>query len=593
MSKTELNPSRWLEAHSDRSAGLTTLPKNLALVDTSGDGDYRLVLVDVKFGEEISARLKVYKGTMLVSDQPLPDVPSALIGFYIDTVQPRVPVVGLSCGSNLLIYKNNKPFFKFTLPSLPVSALEEDVWQKLNQNESESYKDILQDLEALPFTSLSAKSQGLLGQPDTEIKNFINAYKEVELTKISPIVCMTTLQKDSEDYYSISHPVLATEHGQIFIIDSQTFTIAHEARVANVKATPCVIIASGKFDVDYRILIACRERYVTLLRKDWLEGKNILQTTASIIDMVLMPGDKFICLATSDNIINCYSKRGNKLWSVNVSQQISCISLVPLLHLSVSLIAVGMHGGVIHLYHTRHPVDYISTPDTPSAITFGRLGQEEHVMVIITTGGSMSFKILKRTADFGIHQDVGISPTTQAKPLPLPKRSKLFLEQSIRERQNTIGMHQSFQQDMLRLRLTAARTLLQINCDQSGIGNPKEQIKLSAQVLGLGPLFTLLLTVENMNPEKALIQLSAVFHCNPEIYKLSLYLLPIPLVPPGLTYRIENKITEVLGNEMKDDTAEASTTNSIRVFIIRHEQVQPVLAATINMPPTDPLGYLL
>lgn len=65
---------------------------------------------------------------------------------------------------------------------------------------------------------------------------------------------------------------------------------------------------------------------------------------------------------------------------------ITCLCLVPLKYLSTCLLAVGLQGGSIQLYQGRHPVDYISTPDTPSAVTFGQMGQEEHVMVIITLG---------------------------------------------------------------------------------------------------------------------------------------------------------------------------------------------------------------
>lgn len=43
-------------------------------------------------------------------------------------------------------------------------------------------------------------------------------------------------------------------------------------------------------------------------------------------------------------------------------------------------------------------------------------------------------------------------------------------------------MHQSFQQDLVRLRLIAARTVVQVNSNQSAAGNEKEQLKLSAQV---------------------------------------------------------------------------------------------------------------
>lgn len=48
-------------------------------------------------------------------------------------------------------------------------------------------------------------------------------------------------------------------------------------------------------------------------------------------------------------------------------------------------------------------------------------------------------KILKRTADFSAHAaGVEISPSgpTGQKPWLIPKKSKLFLEQSAREREN-------------------------------------------------------------------------------------------------------------------------------------------------------------
>lgn len=70
---------------------------------------------------------------------------------------------------------------------------------------------------------------------------------------------------------------------------------------------------------------------------------------------------------------------------------VTCLCLVPLKHLSAHLIAVGLKGGSVHLYHGRQPVDYTNSPDSPSALIFGQLGQEEHVMVIITMGKSLLY----------------------------------------------------------------------------------------------------------------------------------------------------------------------------------------------------------
>lgn len=80
-----------MDAHSDRSAGLTTLPKNAVLSDVAGDGDYRLVLIDLKLENNVRSRLKVYKGTVLSSDQTLPDIPCGIISFYTENGEFNVP----------------------------------------------------------------------------------------------------------------------------------------------------------------------------------------------------------------------------------------------------------------------------------------------------------------------------------------------------------------------------------------------------------------------------------------------------------------------------------------------------------------------
>lgn len=52
----------------------------------------------------------------------------------------------------------------------------------------------------------------------------------------------------------------------------------------------------------------------------------------------------------------------------------------------------------------------------------------------------------------------------------------------VKKWRHILEIHQSFQQDLVRLRLTAARDIIAISHDQSATGNEKEQVKLSAQV---------------------------------------------------------------------------------------------------------------
>ncbi|GJQ85344.1 hypothetical protein Trydic_g12650 [Trypoxylus dichotomus] len=589
----ELNISRWLEAHFDRSASLTTLPRNLVLADVSGDGEYRLVLIDLKLGTTERSRLKVYKGTVLITDQTLPDIPSSIVSFYASSYDTKIPVVGVACGPDLLIYKNSKPYFKFTVPPLPIEALEHSVWNRLSEDPSVDMKSVLDDLGSIPYNSLSPRSQKLLSLQASEIKDFVITYKNSEPKKFAPITCMTILNRSTQDKYSCACPVIATEAGQIFILDPQTFAPLHEAISCSVKDIPCALQATGMYDVEFRIIIASREGSISLLRRGWLEGKILTQTISKIVDITVIPSDYFIMVATTDRMLQCYTKRGNKLWNQKMNNDITCLCLIPLSHFSTSLLAVGLRGGTIQLFQGRHLVDVIVGTETPSAIAFGQLGQEEHVMIIITTGGAINFKILKRTADFNLNNgETNSNPVQQTKPLPLPKRSKLFLEQSIREKENAVEIHQAFQKDLIRLRLTAARGMAQMLSDQSGIGNEEELVKLSAQVLGLGPVFTLILTLENMSNEKPLYGLSVVYHATPSVYHLSDHYLEVPLIPPNLTYKIEIKVQEKNITIGDTEASAVEIKRMLRVFITRKGELKPIVSAAITMPETD-LTYLL
>lgn len=96
-------------------------------------------------------------------------------------------------------------------------------------------------------------------------------------------------------------------------------------------------------------------------------------------------------------------------------------------------------------------------------MTFGRLGQEDHVLVLITIGnyfrkllqthkmisyqlnilldGSLIIKILKRTAEFTVETiDFYDRPNERSGSLQIPKKTKVFIEQTMRERENAPGL---------------------------------------------------------------------------------------------------------------------------------------------------------
>lgn len=63
-----------------------------------------------------------------MSEITLTEIPTAVVTFYHDHQELKIPAIALASGSGLYIYKNMKPYYRFSLPDLEVSPLEMDLW---------------------------------------------------------------------------------------------------------------------------------------------------------------------------------------------------------------------------------------------------------------------------------------------------------------------------------------------------------------------------------------------------------------------------------------------------------------------------------
>lgn len=236
-------------------------------------------------------------------------------------------------------------------------------------------------------------------------------------------------------------------------------------------------------------------------------------------------------------------------------------------------VCVGLKGGLVQLYSQKNLVDQFQAPgeyltlciqklfrqfllvsDTVLAMTFGKLGQEEHVLVLVTNSkfcsllsisisinshlsdGSLLIKILKRTAEFSQNFETGNKTTAEPSNMSvaIPKKTKIFIEQTVRERENSSAIHNIFQSELWRMRLEAAKVTVDIlrTGDSTFSGDFSTPLKLLAQVDGLGPDFLLTVTLENISATKVVTNLSVLLHANPEHYKIEKrYSELTPLMP--------------------------------------------------------------
>jgi Bardet-Biedl syndrome 1 protein len=90
------------------------------------------VVGDLGPGER-QPRLKVLKGPTVLTESPLPALPAAAATFIMEQHEPRTPALALASGPCVYVYKNLRPYFKFSLPQLPPNPVEQDLWNQAKE----------------------------------------------------------------------------------------------------------------------------------------------------------------------------------------------------------------------------------------------------------------------------------------------------------------------------------------------------------------------------------------------------------------------------------------------------------------------------
>lgn len=79
-----------MNAYYDPIAGINTHSGSIELSDIFADGDYKLILANYSSNKS-EMKLKVLKGASIIKETVLADTPTAVLSFYMDNLQPRVP----------------------------------------------------------------------------------------------------------------------------------------------------------------------------------------------------------------------------------------------------------------------------------------------------------------------------------------------------------------------------------------------------------------------------------------------------------------------------------------------------------------------
>jgi hypothetical protein len=72
---------------------------------------------------------------------------------------------------------------------------------------------------------------------------------------------------------------------------------------------PVYLGVTGLYDVEFRIVVACRDGCIYLVRRGWTQARSLVQLPAQAVAMVVLPENSSIVVALMNETLHGYSKK--------------------------------------------------------------------------------------------------------------------------------------------------------------------------------------------------------------------------------------------------------------------------------------------
>lgn len=421
--------------------------------------------------------------------------------------------------------------------------------------------------------ALTYRSGDFLSLPD-EAQRLAYALAMVNqpLDRHVPITCLGVLNRSSAEEKAASSLVVGTEHAKLLFLNPHA---THALFWVDLPAAPTSLVCRGLLDVDYRVYAACRDGRIYVARKD--KPPAVAVSRAShIVDFVVT--DANIIVATMDGCITAFSHRGHSDYALHMASPVVCTTVLRLEKVQhVEALLVALANGEVRLYNGKELVSTIPAVEgnVVTAMRFGSYGREDAALLLGYRSGLLAVKMLHRQTTFSAG-DTGTSlpPPEQSIPLDIPAKTALFVQQTRREKDQATEMHDALQRALCKLRLSAARTLVNALTDgQGAVMAGASGLRLDAALAGLGPSFQLSLELVNTHsrPSAGLL-LTIAFDAS--AYAVTPASIRLPALLPSLPYSF------VVDVEATDPTAPPGT---LRVYVSSPASSLPVLTASVQM----------
>uniref|UniRef100_A0A8R1DS99 Bardet-Biedl syndrome 1 protein GAE domain-containing protein n=1 Tax=Caenorhabditis japonica TaxID=281687 RepID=A0A8R1DS99_CAEJA len=145
--------------------------------------------------------------------------------------------------------------------------------------------------------------------------------------------------------------------------------------------------------------------------------------------------------------------------------------------------------------------------------------------------------MFRRTANFNTRMDYNPTPPAHALKLAIPKKTKIFIDQTNRELELASKIHQAYQKELFNLRYKVAAECLQLVSSSSTTVSTTSTlpVEISVDIHGFGPSFRMVVHLLSSRKNNLYGMLLSIIS-DPEMYEFTNPLIPIHSLATGQSY---------------------------------------------------------
>ena len=594
-------------------AGIKAFNTFISLSDILQDNNNRLIVIDT------NQKLKIFKNKEIQEEIKLNFFPSGLISFYNeDTVTKMViPLLAISGGNSIFIYKNLKGYMKYEVPDQDVNSEEMFIYEQFyedridnktclkkifdladrlielkvneeeeeennenndndsdNDNENEDEKKEKENRKLYKNEPLSQFTLELLALNTQKAQlKYLDDNKNTKIIIKNYITCINSIYRDkTNDIKSVSYLVIGTENSLIYIINPNEKEPLNKIRIPEV---PFLIECQGSYFSEHKIYVADRGCNIYITHKDSLENKFIIPQPLINLNIT----KKNIYISTIGKNFISYSFNGDKIFSIYQPDYITSMEFYYRNNEDIPISIIALKNNQVRLYNEKKLLMIMHLKDNIFGMKFGQYGINEDCLVLFSYTGSLIIKSFGK--DFKFSKLLYDDETNQDEEgkLLIPKKNLLYLDLMDREKDICVNMQNIFQSDLLRLRYKAMDTYVKM----LKIGNAPQNysssstMKVSVSLEGLGPNFKLNLILDNSGTEPIFNGILTI-DFNRKIYYFDKESIVLSIIMPHIPIKYSLNFKNI---------SESGSSGMIKIIIVDKFQNAPLIQTTIKVPVSE------